>query len=807
METNTNNNHRRISRVAILGAGVMGSQIAIHFANAGVPVLLLDLAPSQLTPEEEARGLALDHPSVRNRTVNAALAAATKLSPDPAYHPDVLNRIKTGNFADDMAQINRCDWIMEVVAENLEIKKKIYDQVEQHRRPGTLVTSNTSGIPIHLMAQGRSEDFRRHFCGTHFFNPPRYLALLEIIPTPDTDAGVTSFLMDYGRRMLGKTTVLAKDTPAFIANRVGVFSIMDVLHIMESLGLTVEETDKLTGPVIGHPKSATFRTADVVGLDTLVKVADNLHQGLPHDEARQAFKLPTWLRQLVESGRLGEKTGAGFYKKDKNEKGERVIKGLDISSLDYREAPKAKFATLEQTKTIDNLAKRWKVLVAGQDKAGEFYRQMLAGLFSYASMRMPEISDELYRIDDAIKAGFGWEMGIFETWDALGLQAGIDLQKQYNKPVAPWLEAMAAAGHKTFYQEQGGRPTFYDFSSQNYQIIPGSEGQISLSILAKTSKVWGNSGATLTDLGDGVLNLAFHTKMNTLGGEVIEGINKAIDLASKQADALVIANQGANFSAGANLALVLMYAAEQEFDELDIMIRQFQNTMMRVRYSPIPVVVSPHGLTLGGGCEMTLHADAVVAAAELYMGLVETGVGVIPGGGGTKEMALRLGDAFHPGDAEINTLQTTFTNIAMAKVSTSGHQARALGYLRDSDRIVMSPALRIAEAKEVARQLADEGYVQPVPRQDVRVLGRSALGTLLAGINGMYEGGYMSRHDKLVVEKLAYVICGGDLSYPQLVPEQYLLDLEREAFLSLCGERKTLERIQSVLQTGKPVRN
>jgi 3-hydroxyacyl-CoA dehydrogenase len=723
------------------------------------------------------------------------------------YNKSFERRISTGNFDDNMKEIASCDWVIEVVVENLNVKKIVFENVEKYRKPGTLITSNTSGIPIHLMAEGRSEDFQKHFCGTHFFNPPRYLKLLEIIPTAKTDPEVVKFLMHYGDLYLGKTTVLCKDTPAFIANRVGIFSIMEVLNVMNELDLNIDEVDKLTGPVIGRPKSATFRTADVVGLDTLIKVANNLHAGLPEDEARDAFKLQAYITNMDEKKWYGDKTGQGFYKKSKNASGKTEILTLNLKTMEYGPQQKAKFATLEQTKTIDKLRDRFKVLLAGKDKAGDFYRKSFAGIFKYVSHRIPEITDELFKIDDAMKAGFGWELGPFETWDSVGAERGIKMMEELGKKPAQWVYDMLASGAKSFYKVEDGARKFYDIPSKSYKTIPGTEEFIILDTLRTNKVVWENSGVTLFDIGDGILNLEFHTKMNTLGGEVIEGINKAITIAEKDYRGLVIGNDGSNFSAGANLALVFMYAVEQEYDEIDFMIRAFQNTMMRVRYSSIPVIVAPYNMALGGGCEITLHADKVAAHAETYIGLVEFGVGLIPAGGGTKEFTLRCSDAYQEGDIQLNTLKNYYMNIATARVATSAHEAKQMHILRDGDLIVMNRSRQIAEAKMLAIELAEEGYTQQKQRRDIKVLGKSALGMFFAGANSMYSGKYISAHDKLISEKLAYIMCGGDLSAPTLVSEQYLLDLEREAFLSLTGEKKTLERIQSILTTGKPLRN
>ncbi len=799
---------RTIKKVAVLGSGVMGSRIACHFAGVGLQVLLLDIAPKELNASEQTKGLTLDASVVRNRIVNDALTAALKTNPSPVYTKDVAKRISTGNFTDNMKDITSCDWIIEVVIERLDIKQSVFTEVEKYRRPGTLVTSNTSGIPIHLMAEGRSEDFRKHFCGTHFFNPPRYLRLLEIIPTPFTNKEVVDFLMHYGELFLGKTTVLAKDTPAFIANRVGVFGIMSIFGLVNKMGLTIDEVDALTGPIIGRPKSATFRTADVVGIDTLVKVAKGVADSCPDDEAKEMFVIPLWLDKIVANNWLGDKTGQGFFKKMPSaQKGEKEILVLNLSTLEYEPRKKPKFASVEAAKSVDDLKTRIKMLCNGQDKAGEFYKQFHYNLFSYISHRIPEISNEVYRVDDAMMAGFGWEIGAFESWDLLGVAKTVEAMKAADHKVALWVDEMLESGAQSFYKIEGGKRLYFDVSTKMYKLIPGGEAFIILNNYSDKI-IWKNSACMVYDIGNDVLGLEWRTKMNSIGGEVLEGINKAIGLAEEKAKGLVIANDGPNFSAGANVGMIFMLAIEQEYDELDLAIRMFQNTMMRVRYSNVPVVAAPHGLTLGGGCELNLHADKVCAAAETYIGLVELGVGLIPGGGGTKEFTLRAADDMHEDEPETVTLKNRFFNIATAKVATSGFEGYGMGVFRKGlDEIVMNQGRRIAEAKKSVIELYDQGYVAPQQRQDIRVLGQSALGALYAGINGMWRANYATEHDSLVARKLAYVMCGGDLSEPTLVSEQYLLDLERQAFLSLCGERKTLERIQSVLKSGKPIRN
>src|SRR5688572_19188084 len=797
---------RSIRKVAVLGSGIMGSRIACHFANIGVEVLLLDIAPKELTEDEKKKGLALDHPTVKNRIVNAAFDATLKANPASLFSKKFASRVKLGNFTDDMSKIKNFDWIIEVVVENLDIKKKVYEEVEKYRTPGTLITSNTSGIPIHLMAEGRSEDFQKHFAGTHFFNPPRYLKLLEIIPTPKTDPQITNFLMRYGDLYLGKTTVLCKDTPAFIANRVGIFGIMKVVDSMRKFDMNIDEIDKLTGPVIGRPKSATFRTSDVVGLDTLIKVANNLHAGLQNDEGRELFKMPEVVTKLEQNKWLGDKTGQGFYKKTKNAKGETEILTLDLKTLEYKPKAKAKFATLETTKTIDNLRDRFKVLLAGKDKAGDFYRDAFFGLFQYVSNRIPEISDELFRIDDAVSGGFGWDLGPFDTWDAVGVEKTVPLMEAAGYKPNQWVYDMLASGNKSFYKVEGGQKKYYDIPSKSYKSIPGRESFIILESKSE-NVIWKNADSKITDIGDGVINFSWHSKSYTLGSSVIEGLNKAIDTAEKDYKGLVVGHQGPDFSLGANLGLVFMYAIEQDYDEIDFMIKAFQNSVMRLRYSSIPVVVAPQGRTLGGGCEMTMHADIAQAAAETYIGLVEVGVGLIPGGGGTKEFTKRVSDAGEEGDVELNSLQNAFMNIATAKVGLSAEEAREMGILRTKDRISVNKDRQILDAKSAVIELADAGYTMPVKAKNIKVQGRTRMALFMAGLQGMRMGKYISDHDVKIARWIANVMCGGDLSYPQEVSEQYLLDLEREAFVSLTGEKKTLERIQSILTGGKPLRN
>ena len=627
---------RTIKKVAVLGSGVMGSRIACHFANVGLQVLLLDIIPPDLKEEEKS------NPAKRNSLVNSALQAAVKSNPSPIYKSSFVSRIKTGNFEDNLAEIKDYDWVLEAVVERLDIKQSLFEKVELHRKSGTLITTNTSGIPISMLIEGRGDDFKKHFCGTHFFNPPRYLRLFEIIPSPFTDRSVIQFFEYYADKFLGKTPVLCKDTPAFIANRVGVFSMAAIFKLQQEMGLSVSEIDSLTGTLIGKPKSATFRTADVVGLDTLIKVAKGVYEYCPNDASRDTFKVPEYVLKMEANKWLGDKTGQGFYKKT-NVEGKKVILELDLNTLEYKAAEKAKFASVGEAKMVDSLRARLKILAKGKDKAAEFLNKLNYSIFDYVSHRVPEISDELYRIDDAMIAGFGWEIGPFQHWDILGVESIVAAMKEQGHQPATWVEDMLSAGNASFYKLENGVQYFYDINTKSYQIIPGRENFIVLDHKRSQTPVFKNTGCTVHDIGDGVLCVEFQTKMNTIGGEVLEGINKALDIAESEGwKGVVLGNNAPNFSAGANLAIVLMQAIEQEWDELNFAVRHFQNTVMRLRYSSVPVVAAPHGLTLGGGCEMSMHTDACMAAAETYIGLVEVGVGVIPGGGGSKEFALRL---------------------------------------------------------------------------------------------------------------------------------------------------------------------
>jgi 3-hydroxyacyl-CoA dehydrogenase len=790
--------NRTIKKVAVLGSGVMGSGIALHLAGIGCEVLLLDIVPFDLKDEEKA------NPKMRNKIVNDAFTFALKSKPAQAYTADVAKRVTLGNFDDDMPKIKDCDWIIEVVIERLDIKKQVFEKVDNFRKKGSLVTSNTSGIPIHLMSEGRSEDFQKNFCGTHFFNPPRYLRLLEIIPTPQTDQSVVDFFMQYGDLILGKETVLCKDTPAFIANRVGVYTMAKIFQLTDELGLKIEETDKLTGAAIGRPNTGTFKLSDLVGNDTGTKVMLGIKDNCPNDEQAATFTTPPYVNFLLENKFFGNKTKKGYYYKDEN----RNSFALRLDTLQYEPVIKPKFASLDAASKAEKLADKINAFIKADDKGAQLVKRSLAGLFAYVSNRVPEISDTLYAIDDALRGGFAWQIGPFEYWDIVGIEKGIELAKADGLTIGTWVTDMIAAGNTSFYKTENGVKKYYDQASKSYKAIPGADAFIILDNLRNNKPVWKNSGGILHDIGDDVVCLEFTSKMNSLGGDVLQAINKSIEIAEQGYKGLVIGNDATNFSVGANLMMIAMMAMDQEYDELDIAIRQFQKTTMRCRYSGIPVVSAPHGMTLGGGCEVTMHSDAVVAAAETYMGLVEVGVGLIPGGGGTKEMALRTSDSLKAGDPILPTLQENFLTVAMAKTSFSGYETFGLNLMRkERDRVVVNSKRVIAEAKRQVLFLADQGYTQPAPRNDIQILGRTGLGTLTIGVESFVAGGYISEHDAKIAKKVAYVMCGGDLSAAREVSEQYLLDLEREAFLSLCGEKKTLERIQHMLQTGKPLRN
>lgn len=795
---------RRIQHVAVLGAGVMGSGIACHLANAGFQVILLDIVTPGLPDSLQLE------PAARNRHVNQALDQAIKSKPAPLYKKEYASRIRTGNLTDDLHLIKTCDWIIEVVVERLDIKQQLFARIEEYRTPGTLVTSNTSGIPIHLMAADRSEDFKRHFCGTHFFNPPRYLRLLEIIPTPETDPAVTDFLLTFGEDYLGKKTVLAKDTPAFIANRIGVYAMARIYQLTAELDLPIDVVDKLTGPALGRPKTGTFRLGDLVGHDTAAHVIQGIRVHCPDDEQANTFEIPGYLQFLLDNKFLGNKTGQGFYKKlpEKDAQGRTVYHTLNLKTHTYQLPDKVNLPSLEEGKQIDDLAKRLNMYFDKDDAGAVLIQKSLLGLFAYASNRIPEIAELPYQIDDALKAGFAWEAGPFELWDMIGLAKGIELAVQAGELIPDWIMKMSEAGNNQFYSIRNGRRYCYHPAGQEYIEIPGQSAVIHLDYLRTQTPVYKNDEVVLHDIGDGVLCLEFRSKMNAIGEGILRGIQESIRIAEEgEWKGLVIGNQAQNFTVGANLMMIAMMAYQQEWDELNTAIHLFQQTTMRCRYSRIPVVAATQGYVFGGGCEAIMHCDGVVAAAESYIGLVEVGVGLIPGGGGTKEFAVRISDSFSEGDVQVNTLIDHFKTIATAAVATSANEAFDLGYLLPGkDDVSINLEQHIFRAKSRVLTLADH-YVQPILRDDITVLGRGGLATLYAAANELKLGNWASDHDIKIARKVAWVLCGGDLTGAQTVSEQYLLDVEREAFMSLCGEQKTLERVQHMLQTGKPLRN
>jgi len=802
----------RIEKAAILGAGTMGAQLAAHLANAGIPVLLLDIAPRELTTEEAAKNLTLESKDVRNRIARAGLEAAKRARPAAFFTNDSASLVTVGNFDDDIARIKDCDLIIEAVIENLDIKRKLYEQVEQHRCSGSIIASNTSGIPIRALAEDRSEDFRAHFLGAHFFNPPRYLHLVELITTVWTKPEVACSMHGFLDKRLGKGVVMAKDRPNFIANRIGTFGALDTIRTMLEDGFSIEEIDKLTGQVVGRPKTATFRTFDLVGLDILMHVTQNLYEAVHEDEERETFIAPEFLKKMIGQGLLGNKTKAGFYRKQKATGGEKQeIWTLDHASLEYRPPQKVKLPALDMAKNVEDTGERIRSLVWSKDRAGAFLWKTFSRTLRYASNRIPEIADTVVEVDLAMRWGFNWELGVFEIWDAIGVEKSVARMKEENQKIPANVQRMLDAGATSFYKTENGQRFFFDFASAEYVPINEPPGVIILkSIKERAGVVKKNAGASLVDIGDNVACLEFHSKMNALGGDTIEMIGKSLSEVEKNFAGLVVGNQGAYFSVGANLMLILMEAQEENWEDIDLMVRAFQNAMMSLRYSSVPVVVAPFGLVPGGGCEVVLHADRVRASAETYIGLVEVGVGLIPAGGGTKEMLLRAMDSIPkdmPDADSFPHLKRAFETIALAKVATSAEEARTLGFLREDDSVSMNADRLIADAKQEVLALASSGYIEPQPRTDILALGLPALATLKLGIHQMKRGGFISDYDALIGERLARIMTGGDLNHATRVNEQYLLDLEREAFLSLVGERRTQERMAHMLKTGKPLRN
>ena len=798
----------QVKKAAVLGAGTMGAQIAAHLANAGIPTLLLDIVPQE---DAETRPSGRVSEANRNAIARAGFEAARKSRPAAFFTADRAALVTIGNFEDDLTQLKDCDLIIEAVVENLEIKRSLYEQVEQHRRPGSVVASNTSGIPLQQLAAGRSDDFRAHFLGLHFFNPPRYMHLVEIIRTEWTKPEVSCSMFGFLDERLGKGVVVAKDRPNFIANRIGTYGALRTMQTMIEDGYSIEEVDKITGPAAGRPKTATFRTFDLVGLDVFAHVVRNLHENLPDDPEREIFVMPEFVTKMIERGLLGNKTKAGFYQRKKGAGEQREIWTLDTATLDYRQAQKVKLPALDMAKNIEDTRERLKALTWSKDRVGQFLWKTLSHTLTYTADRIPEIADTIVEVDRAMRWGFNWELGPFEVWDAIGVEKSVAKLKEEGRAVPASVQAMLDAGMKSFYKKKDAQQFYYDFASEEYRPLADPPGTIILkSLKDRTGVIKKNSGASMIDLGDGVACVEFHSKMNSIGGDTLEMLRFAISETEKNFAGLVVGNQGVNFSVGANLMLMLMEAQDENWEELEMIGRYFQSSVMSLRYSAKPVVVAPFQMVFGGGCEMVLHADRVRAAAETYIGLVEVGVGIIPAGCGTKEMLVRALDSIPAGMKDADPfpfVKRAFETIALAKVATSAEDARDFGFLRDEDSISMNGDRLIADAKKQVLALAAGGYVQPQPRTDILALGNSALATLKLGVHLMKRAGYISDHDALIGEKLARILTGGDLNHSTRVSEQYLLDLEREAFLSLIGTRKTQDRIGHMLKTGKPLRN
>ena len=799
----------KIRRVAVLGAGVMGSGIAAHLANAGIRSLMLDIVPPTLSDEDRKRGLTEKDPAFRNRFAAKGVAGIRKSRPALLYSQKDIGLISIGNFDDDLPEAAECDWIVEVVTENLAIKKALYDRIEAVWKPGTVVTSNTSGIAISQMTEGRSKEFRKHFLVTHFFNPVRYMKLLELVPGEDTDPGILRGIADFGERKLGKGIVYGKDTPNFIGNRIGVFAMMYAMHAMMEDGLSIEEVDKVLGPAMGRPKSAAFGTADLVGIDTLLHVSDNVYSNLPDDPQRETFLPPPFVSEMVARGWLGRKAKGGFFKMEgKGEEKKMFV--LDYQALDYRPTTKVSYPSLDAAKGEDDVGARIRKVTEGEDKAAGYAWKVLSESLLYSARRIPEIAGDVVNIDNAIKWGFNWTLGPFETWDAIGVEDSVARMRQEGKEIPESVEKMLAGGNPTFYRRRDGILECFDFASGAYVPVPVSPDIIFLPALKERNKVVkGNQGATLVDIGDGVLCLEFHTKMNTIDGDIVSMMNEGVALAEKDFAGMVIANHAENFCVGANLMLVFLEAQNKNFENIERMIREFQNACMRLRYSEKPVVAAPAGMTLGGGTEICLGADRIRAAAETYMGLVEVGVGVLPAGGGTKEMVIRSLEGIPDGVSAdpLPFLRKAFETIGMAKVATSAKEARELGFLRPWDRISIQRDFLIQEAKNVVLGMNREGYEMPRPRADIALPGRSEFSTFAYALYAMKVAGHISEYDERIGRKIAFVMTGGDIPRGTRLSEQDLLDLEREAFLSLCGEEKTQARIQHMLMKGKPLRN
>jgi len=809
---------KQIKKAGVIGAGVMGATIAAHLSNVGIETVLLDIVPPQFTDKDKKKGLTEDSRAFRNKLSKTGIDTALKSKPASFYIPENSKLISIGNLEDDLQRLGEVDWIIEVVIENLKIKKLVFEQIESVLKPGTLVTSNTSGLSASSMCEGRSENFRKNFAITHFFNPPRYMKLLELVPGPDTSQEVIDTLSNVCEKVLGKGIVYAKDTPNFIANRIGVFGLYCNMRHMVEMGLSVEAVDKLTGKVVGHPKSASFRTADLVGLDTLAHVADNTYEGVPEDEQRDMFKSPDFLKQMIEKNMLGQKSSQGFYKKSKDDKGKKVILSLDYKSMEYTPQEKVKLASLEAAKTQSGLPAKLKTLYYGKDPAGEYSFKTTSEVLIYSANRLPEIADDIFNVDNAMKWGFAWKMGPFEVWDAIGVGKSVEKMKAAGMEIPAWVQKMLDSGKESFYKKEKGTAYYYDFTSGDYKEVEVKPGIILLPALKDREKlVADNPGASLIDIGDGVACLEFHTKMNAIGEDIVTMVNQAIEIVPKDFEGLVIANHGSAFSAGANLPLILFTAQEEEWDDLDWMVKSLQDSFMKLKYMEKPVVAAPAGLALGGGCEILLASDRVRYNAETYMGLVEVGVGLLPAGGGCKEMLIRnvydrlfevtKGGVYPRQIDMIPFIARAFETIAMAKVATSGPEAVKLGYLKDTDRMTVNRDYLIDDAKKTVLAMAMEGYTPKRPIEDIRVAGENGLAVFKLALWTMRQSGFILDHDVTVSEKIAWVLCGGNVLTDTKVSEQYMLDLEREGFLSLCGEPLTHARIQYMLEKGKPLRN
>lgn len=798
---------KEIKKAAVIGAGVMGAGIAAHLANVGIPTFLLDIVPNKLTPDEEKKGLTLEHPGVRNRLTVTAKANLLKAKPAPLYQSKDADLITIGNMEDNLAYLSEVDWIIEVVVENLKVKKIVFENIEKYRKPGTIVSSNTSGVSINEMIEGRTEDFKKHFLGTHFFNPPRYMKLLEIIPAKETNPDVLEYMSEFAERVLGKGVVLAKDTPNFIANRIGTYGLMVTIHEMEKMGLRPDDVDAITGPLMGRPKSASFRTLDMVGIDTFVHVANNVLNFTDNEDEKNVFTMPAFVLDMVEKGWIGDKNRQGFYKKVVTGAGKDILV-LDYKTMEYVPKGKLKSSTVEMAKQGKTLRDKLKTLISGKDEASQFAWNSLKKVLLYSANKLGEIADDIVNIDNAMKWGFNWELGPFEVWDAIGVEKSVARMREEGDIIPTFVENLLASGKTTFYEKKEVKKLYFTIDGNQAELEEKKE-IISLQSLKEQKKVIkSNPGASLIDLGDDVALLEFHSPNNAIAADIINMVDFSVEEVSKNYRGLVIGNQGKNFSVGANLMLILMEAQDENWDDLDYMVRMFQNASLKLKYMNKPVVAAPFAMALGGGTELTFGADLVQASAETYMGLVEVGVGVIPGGGGTKEMLYRNLEGI-PEDVTMDLqplVNRAFETIAMAKVSTSAREAQNLGYLRKTDGITINRDYQLYDAKKAVLAIDSMNYKAPRPRK-IKVVGETGLSTLRLGVYTFHQSGMISAHDKKIAEKLAFVLSGGNVPANTLVTEQYLLDLEREAFLSLVGEPKTQERMQYMLTKGKPLRN